>query len=76
VVRRVGQLRDAFMRADGQEVRLTVMRDGRRQQVPVRWEPARGMRFRVENTERVRATERARDAERARSAQPAHPRDR
>jgi S1-C subfamily serine protease len=70
VVRRVGQLRDAFVRADGQEVRLTVMRDGRRQQVPVRWEPARGVRFRVENAERVRATERAR------SAEPARPRNR
>ncbi len=73
VVRRVGQLRDAFVRADGQEVRLTVLRDGRRQQLPVRWEPARGVRIRVENAERVRATERTR--ERLRTTQPA-PRER
>lgn len=70
VVRRVGQLRDAFVRADGQEVRLTVVRDGRRQQVPVRWEPGRSVRFRVENAERVRATERVRTTE------PARPRNR
>jgi len=74
-VRRVGQLRDAFARADGQEVRLTVLRDGRRQQVPVRWEGARGVRYRVETGERVRAVERARDAERVRSTAPA-PRNR
>jgi len=38
-VERVRDLRDAFTRAAGQEVRLTVLRDGRRQQLSVRWEP-------------------------------------
>ncbi|HYH79609.1 MAG TPA: PDZ domain-containing protein [Longimicrobium sp.] len=73
-VTRVGQLREAFVRADGQEVRLTVMRDGRRQQVPVRWDGARGTRFRVENAERIRAGERVRvrtvAPARARTAEP------
>src|SRR4051812_49580322 len=36
----------AFMRADGQEVRLNVLRDGARRQIPVRWEP-REVRFRT-----------------------------
>jgi S1-C subfamily serine protease len=38
-VERVRDLRDAFTRAAGQEVRLTVLRDGRRQQLSVRWQP-------------------------------------
>lgn len=40
-VDRVRDLRDAFTRANGREVRLTVLRDGRRQQISVRWEPMR-----------------------------------
>ncbi len=68
-VRRVGQLRDAFVRADGQEVRLTLLREGRRVQLPVRWERPRGARVRIENGERVRV-------ERIRTAEPARPRNR
>jgi C-terminal processing protease CtpA/Prc len=56
----VGDLRDALVRADGQEVKLTVLREGRRQQISVRWERPSGVRYRVdrrlpERTERVRA---------------------
>jgi len=43
-VARVRDLREAFSRAEGREVRLTVLRDGRRQQLSVRWE-APEMRF-------------------------------
>jgi len=55
-VARVTDLRQAFTRAgDGQEVQLTVLRDGRRQPVRVRWERPRGARYRVESTERARS---------------------
>ncbi|HEV7589369.1 MAG TPA: PDZ domain-containing protein [Longimicrobium sp.] len=50
-VERVRDLRDAFTRAAGQEVRLTVLRDGRRQQLSVRWEQPRTRTFRYD-TER------------------------
>ncbi|MFL5385951.1 MAG: PDZ domain-containing protein [Longimicrobiaceae bacterium] len=50
-VQRVRDLRDAFTRANGQEVRLTVLRDGRRQQVSVRWQEPRSRTFRYD-TER------------------------
>lgn len=66
-VARLGDLRSAFTRANGQEVRLTVVRDGRRQQVPVRWEAPRGERFRIETTERARRGERIRVVEPART---------
>ena len=56
-------LRGAFMRADGQEVRLNVLRDGARRQVSVRWEP-REVRFR---TERVRSDEARRRSDDARA---------
>jgi S1-C subfamily serine protease len=78
-VERVRDLRDAFTRANGQEVRLSVLRDGRRQQVSVRWEPPRGGTFEWEGTrtprtraerdraERVRVeVERVRERERTR----------
>ncbi|HET7233640.1 MAG TPA: PDZ domain-containing protein [Longimicrobium sp.] len=68
-VARVGDLREAFTRADGQEVRLTVLRDGRRQQVQVRWERPREMRFRVDSTRERARGERVRvevERERAR----------
>jgi S1-C subfamily serine protease len=52
-VARVGDLRTAFTRADGQEVRLALLRDGRRQNVSVRWDATRGMRYRVESADRV-----------------------
>lgn len=48
---RVGDLREAFGRANGQEVRLTVLRDGRRVTVPVRWERPRNVQYRVETTD-------------------------
>jgi len=47
-VQRVRDLRDAFTRANGQEVRLTVLRDGRRQQVSVRWQEPRSRLYRHE----------------------------
>lgn len=53
-VERVRDLRDAFTRANGQEVRLSVLRDGRRQQVSVRWEPPRGGTFRFDSDGEVR----------------------
>jgi S1-C subfamily serine protease len=50
-VERVRDLRDAFTRAAGQEVRLTVLRDGRRQQLSVRWEqPELRARYEIERT--------------------------
>src|SRR3954463_2329392 len=52
-VERVRDLRDAFTRAAGQEVRLTVLRDGRRQQLSVRWEQQRETRvFRYDTEHR------------------------
>jgi len=79
-VARVGDLRESFGRADGQGVRLTVLRDGRRVQVPVRWEP-REMRFRVETTERdddgrrvrIETVTPTRTPERTRERAPARP---
>jgi len=56
-VERVRDLRDAFTRAAGQEVRLTVLRDGRRQQLSVRWQPTETRTYRIE-TERARTRER------------------
>ncbi|HEU4559348.1 MAG TPA: PDZ domain-containing protein [Longimicrobium sp.] len=59
-VERVQDLRAAFTRADGQEVRLTLLRDGRRQQVSVRWDPYRGVRYHLEGAgrgERIRVDE-------------------
>jgi S1-C subfamily serine protease len=54
-VERVRDLRDAFTRAAGQEVRLTVLRDGRRQQLSVRWQPeVRTYRWDTERRERTR----------------------
>jgi S1-C subfamily serine protease len=50
-VQRVRDLREAFTRANGQEVRLTVLRDGRRQQVSVRWQESRTRVYRYD-TER------------------------
>lgn len=47
-VQRVRDLRDAFTRANGQEVRLTVLRDGRRQQLNVRWEEPRTRVYRYD----------------------------
>jgi S1-C subfamily serine protease len=47
-VERVRDLRDAFSRAAGQEVRLTVLRDGRRQQLSVRWEQPQVRTFRYD----------------------------
>ncbi|HEX9937276.1 MAG TPA: PDZ domain-containing protein, partial [Longimicrobium sp.] len=73
-VARVGDLRTAFTRADGQEVRLTLLRDGRRQNVSVRWDGARGMRYRVETAERVLRGEAERV--RARTAEPPRSRTR
>lgn len=54
-VMRVRDLRDAFTRANGQEVRLSVLRDGRRQEVYVRWEPPRTRGFEWEATRTPRA---------------------
>jgi serine protease Do len=55
-VERVRDLRDAFTRGAGQEVRLTVLRDGRRQQLSVRWEPdTRVYRYETERG-RIRVT--------------------
>lgn len=51
---RVADLRSAFSRADGHEVQLTVLRDGRRQQVRVRWERARDFRYRIDTAGRDR----------------------
>jgi S1-C subfamily serine protease len=51
-VERVRDLRDAFTRAAGQEVRLTVLRDGRRQQLSVRWEEPRTRTFRYDTERR------------------------
>lgn len=51
---RVADLRQAFTRADGQEVQLSVLREGRRQQVRVRWERARDYRFRLDSPGRER----------------------
>jgi S1-C subfamily serine protease len=48
-VERVRDLRDAFTRAAGQEVRLTVLRDGRRQQLSVRWEQPRARTYRYDS---------------------------
>lgn len=56
-VARVVDLRNAFSRAQGQEVPLTVLREGRRQQVRVRWERARDFRYRIDSAgrgERIR----------------------
>ncbi|HET7460344.1 MAG TPA: PDZ domain-containing protein [Longimicrobium sp.] len=53
-VARVPDLRNAFTRADGQELPLTVLREGRRQQVRVRWERARDFRFRIDTPGRER----------------------
>jgi len=47
-VERVRDLRDAFTRAAGQEVRLTVLRDGRRQQLSVKWEEPRTRTYRYD----------------------------
>jgi S1-C subfamily serine protease len=58
-------LRNAFMRADGQEVRLNVLRDGARRQISVRWEP-REVRFRTERFRTDQARQRS-DEARARS---------
>jgi S1-C subfamily serine protease len=52
-VERVRDLRDAFTRAAGQEVRLTVLRDGRRQQLSVRWQPETRNRVYRYDTERT-----------------------
>jgi S1-C subfamily serine protease len=51
-VARPSELREAFTRADGQEVRLTVLRDGRRQQVNVRWEAPETRVWQVEPSRR------------------------
>jgi len=48
-VEHVRDLRDAFTRAAGQEVRLTVLRDGRRQQLSVRWQPTEVRTYRFES---------------------------
>ncbi|HSU13112.1 PDZ domain-containing protein [Longimicrobium sp.] len=49
----VDDLRQAFVRGNGQEVRLNVMRDGARRQLSVRWEPRDEVRtFRVERSRR------------------------
>lgn len=56
-VERVRDLRDAFTRAAGQEVRLTVLRENRRQQLSVRWEPSQARVFRYD-TERSERSER------------------
>ena len=62
----MGDLRQAFTRTDGQEVHLTILRDGARRQVNVRWDPrarvfrvAPGTRVREEQHVRVRAREQA-----------------
>ena len=56
----VGDLREAFARDPrGQEVRLTVLRDGARRQLSVRWNPGDVRTWRVER-ERAAAGERAR----------------
>jgi predicted metalloprotease with PDZ domain len=48
-VRDVGDLREAFAGSGrGQEVRLTVLRDGARRQLSVRWEPPEWRTFRTE----------------------------
>jgi membrane-associated protease RseP (regulator of RpoE activity) len=57
-VERVRDLREAFARADGREVRLTVLRDGRRQQLSVRWEQPRNRVFRYDTESRLRPSRR------------------
>lgn len=52
----VRSLREAFSRADGREVKLTVLRDGRRQQLSVRWEGTDVRTFRVETRPRTSHT--------------------
>jgi len=54
-VERIRDLRDAFTRAAGQEVRLTVLRDGRRQQLSVRWEQTHVRTFRYDNEGNLRS---------------------
>ncbi len=56
-VTEVGDLREAFARAGGgQEVRLSVVRDGARRQLSVRWDPAEVRTWRVRTEqERLRS---------------------
>jgi S1-C subfamily serine protease len=44
----VGDLREAFSGAEGRTVRLTVVREGRRRELDVRWEAPAVRRFRTE----------------------------
>jgi len=53
-VERVRDLREAFARADGREVQLSVLRDGRRQQLSVRWTAPESRVWRVETERRER----------------------
>lgn len=65
-VKEMGDLRQAFAHSNGQEVHLTVLRDGARRQLNVRWDPrarmfrmSPGTRSREEERVRVRAREQA-----------------
>ena len=57
-VQRVRDLREAFTRANGQQVRLTVLRDGRRQQLSVRWEEPRTRVYRYDTERGLQLQER------------------
>ena len=62
----VGDLREAFARGQGQEVRLNVIREGERRQLSVRWDPLdcrtwQRHRQRRADEERVRTRERQRE---------------
>jgi S1-C subfamily serine protease len=55
----VGDLREAFSDADARTVRLTVVREGRRRELDVRWEAPNVRRFRTE--ERIQRRARPRE---------------
>jgi predicted metalloprotease with PDZ domain len=67
-VAEMADLRQAFGRSGEQEVRLTVLRDGARRQLNVRWDP-RSRVFRVESRSRVREEQHVRE----RAREQAHP---
>ncbi|MBV9108599.1 MAG: PDZ domain-containing protein [Gemmatimonadetes bacterium] len=67
-VAEMGDLRNAFGRSGEQEVHLTVLRDGARRQLNVRWDP-RSRAFRMEPRSRSQQEERAR----VRAREQAHP---
>jgi S1-C subfamily serine protease len=58
-VKDVGDLREAFSDADARTVRLTVVREGRRRELDVRWEAPNVRRFRTE--ERIQRRARPRE---------------